>query len=187
MGASKATRLLKQLEAYRTEEVLLDGDLVPKSVAMLVSMLEAETDTHTRYELYLHILLECRLTDKTAAAVKFAQLRYREFGDVTSLMAYSNALVDNGELEAGLMRAREALDLAIREQTLVSYAAGNLVRESIKTGSVETVNKALDALVASTQVPRKEDCALETDWIDEAEALGADAQLISWVRSVAPD
>ena len=67
----------------------------------------------------------------------------------------------------------------------MNYAAGNLVRLSVKTGSVETVNEALEALVDSTQVPRDGDCVLEADWCDEAEALGADMELISWIRSVA--
>jgi hypothetical protein len=185
MKTAEVMKLLKQVEPHRNENVLLDGDWVPKSAALLVSMLEAETDLDNRYEIYGHILLECQLTDKTAAAVKFASARYQEFRDVTSMIAYSNALAANGELAAGLVCAREALEMAIRDQTLVNYAAGNLVRESIKTGSAETVNEALRALVQSTQVPRKGDCALETDWTEEAEALGGDEELISWVRSVA--
>jgi hypothetical protein len=47
------------------------------------------------------------------------------------------------------------------------------------------VNKAMEALIDSTEVPRKGDCVLETDWCDKAEALGADLELISWIRSVA--
>ena len=41
------------------------------------------------------------------------------------------------------------------------------------------------ALVDSTDVPRKGDCVLETDWCDKAKALGADREMISWIRSVA--
>ena len=100
-------------------------------------------------------------------------------------MAYSDALAENGEVEAGVMRAKEALDLAILSQTLVNYAAGNLVRQAIKTGSAEAVNEALDALIDSTKIPRKGDCELESDWIDAAEALGADMELLSWIRSIA--
>ncbi|WP_162918818.1 hypothetical protein [Taklimakanibacter deserti] len=75
--------------------------------------------------------------------------------------------------------------MAIQRQALVNYAAGNLVRLSVKTGSVDKVNEALDALVDSTEAPRKGDCVLDTDWCDEAEALGADREMISWIRSVA--
>jgi len=53
MNAADAMKLLRQVEPYRHENVLLDGDLVPKSAAMLVSMLEAETDTDNRYEIYV--------------------------------------------------------------------------------------------------------------------------------------
>ena len=47
------------------------------------------------------------------------------------------------------------------------------------------LNEALDALADSVEVARKGDCALEADWADEAEALGADKELISWVRALA--
>jgi hypothetical protein len=185
MNTSELKKLLKRIEPHRNEDVLVDGELVPKSVLILMSMLNTETDPDNRYDIYRHVLLECGIANKTAAAVKFALAQYQEFRDVTSLMAYSSALAENDELAAGLSRAKEALNLAIQEQTLVNYAAGNLVRQSIKTGSVATVNEALEALVESTQVPRKGDCALETDWADEAEALGADMEVISWIRSVA--
>jgi hypothetical protein len=114
-----------------------------------------------------------------------AHAQYQEFHDIVSLMNYSGALAENGEVEAGVSRAKEALELAIQKQTCVNYAAENLVRQAIKTGSAEAVNEALDALADSTEVPRKGDCLLETDWTDEAEALGADKELISWVREVA--
>lgn len=73
----------------------------------------------------------------------------------------------------------------MNEGGLVNYAAGHLTRQAIKSGSAEVVNEALDALVDSTQVPRTADCALETDWIDAANALGADKELTDWVRAVA--
>jgi hypothetical protein len=177
--------LLKELDPQRNELVELDGELVPKSAAILMSFLSAEVDSDVRFELYLHAVGECRLALRTAAAVKLAHAQYQEFHDVASLKVYSDALAENGEVEAGVSRAKEALELAIQKQTCVNYAAENLVRQAIKTGSVETVNEALDALADSVEVPRKGDCVLDADWADEAEALGADKELISWVREVA--
>jgi enolase len=185
MIPNELMKLLKKVEPHRNEDVLVDGMLIPKSAALLLSMLDAETEPDNRYDIYQHILLECSLADKTTAAVRFAWARYREFGDVTSLMGYSTALADNGEIAAGIERAREALDLAIRNQHLINYAAGNLVRQSLRTKSVEKINDALNSLVDSTQMPRKEDCALETDWTEQAEALGGDKELILWIRFVA--
>jgi hypothetical protein len=185
MDTDELMELLKQVEPHRDEEVLFDGDRVPKSAAMLATLLETATDPDDRYDIYGHIVVECLVTEKSAVAVKFALARYQEFGDVTSLVAYSKALVKNGDLTSGLLRAREALNLAIQKQTLINYAAGNLVRESIKTGTAVAVNEALEDLVSSTQVPRTGDCALEVDWADKAERLGADLELIAWVRSVA--
>ena len=152
---------------------------------MLMSALAAEVDSIVRFQLYTNAILHCSSARKTAAAVKLAHAQYQEFYDVVSLKVYSEALAENGEVEAGVSRAKEALELAVQMQTLVNYAAENLVRQAIKTGSAEAVNEALDALADSTEVPRKGDCALEVDWADEAEALGADKELISWVRAVA--
>jgi hypothetical protein len=177
--------LLREVHPHRDELVELDGELVPKSAAMLMSVLAAELDSTARFQLYLHAIGEFSITGRTAAAVKLAHAQYQEFRDVASLKVYSEALADNGEVEAGVSRAKEALELAIRERTGVNYAAENLVRQAIKTGSAEVVNEALDALADSTEVPRKGDCVLEADWADEAEALGADKELISWVRAIA--
>lgn len=185
MKTSELMKLLKQIEPHRAEDVSFEGQVVPKSVLMLIARLDVETDQENRYDLYRHILLECQISNKTAAAVKFAKARYEEFSDVTSLVSYSKALVENSEIVEGILRAREALSLAIQEQVLVNFAAGNLVRQAIRTGSVEKVNEALKALADSTQAPRNEDSALETDWADDAERLGANLDLISWVRSVA--
>ena len=177
--------LLREVDPYRNELAELDGELVPKSAAMLMSALAAEIDSTRRFQLYLHAIRECSMTGRIAAAVKVAHAQYHEFHDVASLMEYSGALAENGEVDAGVSRAKEALELAIQQQTLVNYAAENLVRQAIKTGAAEVVNEALDALADSTQVPRKGDCVLEADWAGDAEALGADKELISWVRAIA--
>jgi hypothetical protein len=179
------TPLLKQAEPHRNEVVEVDGMPFPKSAAMLMSVLATETDAIARSQLYHCAILQCRAPNNTAAGVKLAQAQHQEFGETISLMDLSEALIENNELEAGLMRAKEALELAIERQALVNYAAGNLVRLSVKTGSVDKVDEALDLLVDSADVPRNGDCVLDTDWCDKAEALGADMELISWVRSAA--
>jgi len=179
------TALLREVHPRRNELAELDGELVPKSAAMLMYVLAAEVDSTARFQLYSHAIGECSITGRTAAAVKLAHAQYNEFHDVASLMTYSHALAENGDVEAGVSRAKEALQLAIQVRTGVNYAAENLVRQAIKTGSAEAVNEALDALADSVEVPRKGDCVLEADWADQAEALGADKELISWVRAVA--
>ena len=177
--------LVREVHLHRDELVELDGELVPKSVAMLMSVLATEVDPDARFDLYTTAILHCSSARKTAAAVKLAHAQYQELQDIASLKIYSEALAENGEVEAGVSRAKEALELAIQKQTCVNYAAENLVRQAIKTGSAEVVNEALDALADSTEAPRKGDCLLDADWADEAEALGADQELISWVRAIA--
>lgn len=152
---------------------------------MLLSGLATETEWNVRFELYLSAISECGWADNTAAAVKLAQTLHKELRCSTSLMILSRALVRNNELEAGLLRAKEALELSIQMHGGVNDAAGNLVRLTVKTGSVERVNEAMEALIDSTDVPRKWDCVLDIDWCDDAEALGADMELISWIRAVA--
>jgi hypothetical protein len=164
--------------------VTVDGELVPGSVPILLSMLDAETDPDKRWILYLDIVSECSIADQTVAAVKYSAAHFLEFGDVTSLVHYAKVLVANNEFEEGLKRARDAVALAIEQQVLINFAAGQYVREAVKTGSVEAVNMALELLADSTQKPRTEDCRFETDWVDAAEAVGADAELIAWVREV---
>lgn len=177
--------LHKEVEPHRNDVTEFDGELIPKSAAMIMSRLATEVDSTVRFQLYSHAIGECELACMTAAAVKLAHAQFREFHDIASLKVYSQALVENGEVAAGVSRAKEALELAILKQTCVNYAAENLVRQAIKTGSAEAVNEALDALADSVEVARKGDCALEADWADEAEALGADKELISWVRALA--
>lgn len=177
--------LLKQAAPHRNEAVEFDGMPMPKSAAILISALATEIDSNKRFELYLNAISECRAANNAATALKLAEAQHQEFRDVTSLIILSNALTRSNEPEAGLLRAKEALELAIQRRVLVNDAAGDLVRLSVKTGSVETVNEALEALIDSTDVPREQDCVLDTDWCDDAEALGADMELISWIKSVA--
>ena len=87
MDTDELMKLLKKVEPHRNEDVLFDGDRIPKSAAMLATMLETESDPDDRYEIYGHIVVECLVTKKAAVAVKFALARYQEFGDVTSLIA----------------------------------------------------------------------------------------------------
>jgi hypothetical protein len=183
--SSEYIALIKAVEPHRNELVELDGELVPKSIVMLMSALAAEQDWTVRFQIYTTAILHCSSAGRTAAAVKLAHAQCQEFHDIASLMIYSEALAENGEVEAGVLRAKEALQLAIREQTGVNYAAENLVWRAINTGSTEAVNEALDALVDSTNVPRRGDCPLDADWVDAAEALGADPEIISWGRAIA--
>lgn len=184
MTPSDLRALRKQARLHSNEVAEVDGVSMPKSAAMLLSVLATEPDEDARLELYGDAISECSLAGYTAVAVKLAQAKHEEFCDDTSLITLSYALFWNNEPEAALLRAKEALEWAIREQAGINNAAGHLVRMSVKTGSVEAVNEALEALIDSAEVPRTGDCVLDTDWCDKAQALGADMEIISWVRSV---
>jgi hypothetical protein len=157
---------------------------MPKSAAMLLDALATHTDDLTQSRLHSLAVSECLLADKTIAGVKLAQAYHEEFPDDLSLMCLSRALAENNELEAGLLRAQEAFELTIQTRSGINNAGRNLVRLTLETGSVDRVNDAIWALIDSTSIPRKDDCVLDTDWCDKAEALGADMELISWIRTV---
>ena len=94
--------LLREVDHHRNEVVELDGEPVPKSAAILMSCLPAAENSMVRFQIYLKAIGECRLAGKTAAAVKLAHAQYQEFQDIASLRVYSEALTENGEIEAGV-------------------------------------------------------------------------------------
>lgn len=185
MDRSEIRTLLRHAAKFRQNVVSLFGADAPESAALLIGALDQEREDFSRLSLYQGAVTECLITDHVTAAERIAVAAHEEVQDIFSLMALSNTLTDVGKPLQGLAHAKAALVQAMSEQSLVNYAAGNMMRQAVKTGSADVVNEALDALVDSTQVPRTADCALETDWIDAANALGADKKLTGWVRAVA--
>jgi hypothetical protein len=177
--------LIAKLSALRETTVILDGEPLPASVPLLRDMLAAETEPQRRWDLYLFLISECSIADRTAAAARYAAARVAEFGDPTPRIGYARALVADGAVEQGLEQARAAVSLAIERQVLINSVACDHVRIAIRTGSVTAVNQALVMLGDSVDFPRTQDCAFETDWVDAAEALGADPDYIAWAREIA--
>jgi hypothetical protein len=177
--------LLRHVAQFRYQLASVLGVDAPKSASLLIDELAKIDDPTSRLMLYGRAVSECLIQGYLPAAERIAVAAHDELRDVVSLDMLSSTLTDVGKPAEGLAYAKAALAQAMSEQVLVNYAAGNLMRRAIGTSSAEAVNEALDALVDSTQVPRTEDCALETDWIDAAEALGADKEITNWVREVA--
>lgn len=185
MDSRSVTKFYRHARQFRHEIVPLLGGDAPKSAALLIDELARTGDPTARSLLYGAAVGECLTQDYLAVAERIAVARYDEQPDVVTLLALSRTLADVGKLAEGLASAKAALVQAMSEEAMVNYAAGELMRMAIRTGSAAVVNDALDALVDSTQVPRTADCALETDWTDAADALGADKELTQWVREVA--
>lgn len=185
VASAEVTRLMRHVAMYRDKVVSVFGADAPESASLLIDALAQMNDPTSRSGLYKGAVTECLLRDYQSAAERIAVAAHEEFRDIFSLMSLSQTLMDVGKPSEGLVHAKAALAQAMSEQVLLNYAAGHLMRQAVKTGSAEVVNEALDALVDSTQIPRTSDCALETDWIDAAEALGADRVLTDWVHAVA--
>lgn len=182
---SKIGELFRHVGKFRQQVTTLYGADAPGSAATLMDTLAHTEDPLSRDMLYQSAIDECLWKDCNTAAERIAIAYHEECQDIVSQITLSKTLSDVGKPSEGLASARAALNQAMSEGVLVNYAAGNLMRLAVKTGSAATVNDALEDLEDSTQVPRTEDCALETDWIDAAEALGADKELTDWVREVA--
>jgi predicted Zn-dependent protease len=182
---AEVSRLMRHVAKFREKVVSVFGADAPESASRLIDALAQMNDPTSRSGLYKGAVTESLLGGYQSAAERIAVAAHEEFQDIFSLMSLSQTLMDVGKLSEGLSHAKAALAQAMSEQVLLNYAAGHLMRQAVKTGSAEVVNEALEALVDSTQVPRTSDCALETDWIDAAEALGADKVLTDWVRAVA--
>lgn len=176
---------MRHVAKFREKVVSVFGVDAPESASLLIDMLAQTEDPILRATLYGGAVTECLLRGHLSAAERIAVAAHEELQDVPSLMSLSQALSDVGKPSEGLAIAKAALAQAMSEGALVNFAAGHLMRQAIKSGSAKVVNEALDALVDSTQVPRTADCALETDWIEEANAIGADRELTDWVRAVA--
>lgn len=187
MRPDERVGLLKRLARVRNTEVALNGRQVPTSVSILLSMLASETDSDERYQIYEHIVFECKACGRSDLEVEFSKKQHSEFRDLTSLTNYSQALVSDGQFSLGLAAAKDALNIAIREKIIINSVAADYVREAIRTQSVEAVNDALGALVASMDFPRTADSVLELEWMGDAHSLGADEGLLATVRSIAND
>lgn len=185
LASTEIRKLRRHVVKFREKVVSVFGVDAPESASLLIDALDQANDATSRSMLYNGAATECLLLGYMSAAERIAVAAHEELQDIFSLMSLSQTLMDVGKPSEGLAGAKAALAEAMSEQVLVNYAAGHLMRQAVKTGSVEVVNEALNALVDSTQVPRTDDCALETDWIDAAEALGADKALTDWVRAVA--
>jgi hypothetical protein len=185
LASAEVRRLLRHVSNFRAKVVSVFGADAPESALLLIDALARMKDPLSRSGLYRGAVTECLLRGYQSAAERIAVAAHEEFQDIFSLMSLSQTLMDVGKHADGLVHAKAALAQATSEQVLLNYVAGHLMRQAVKTGSAEVVNEALDALVDSTQVPRTSDCALETDWIDATEALGADRELTDWVRAVA--
>ncbi|MEG3149645.1 hypothetical protein U1769_07075 [Sphingomonas sp. ZT3P38] len=150
-------------------------------------MLASETDSDERYQIYEHIVFECKFCERSDLEVEFAKEKHSEFSELTSLTNYSQALISDGQFFLGLAAAKEALNIAIQEKTIINSVAVDYVREAIRTKSVEAVNDALRALIASMDCPRTADSVLELEWMGDAQSLGADEGLLAIIRSIAND
>lgn len=185
LDRTELKRLLRHVAKFRERIVSVFGVAAPESASFLIGALAQTEDPMFRSTLYGGAVTECLLKGCLSAAERIAVAAHEEFQDILSLMSLSGTLCDVGKPLEGLACATAALAQAVSERVYVNFAAGNLMRQAIRTGSVDAVNEALDALIDSTQVPRTSDCALETDWIDAANALGADRELTDWVHAVA--
>lgn len=185
MHRKEVGSFLRAIENFRSERDQINGVIAPKSALMALQEKDQTDVSGVRFEIYTAAIIECLRAKCFDAAVDLAEMRMTEFSDIASAVGLSTTLVKSDHLERGLSVAKSALEKAVIEGTLINYAAGNLVRQSLLSNDISVINNAIDALIDSTQVPRSSDCKLELDWIDSARSIGVDDEILDWISKVA--
>ncbi|MDR3570974.1 MAG: hypothetical protein P4L81_02115 [Candidatus Pacebacteria bacterium] len=174
-------QLSSDLRHLRDQTVTGDG-VEPSGINFLKSMLPELTDPDDRYRIYQYLLSELRIHSDFVGALEWAQKRLVEFGDIVSRDSVARALLELGRNLEALTEFRIAFRAAVESNKLVNFTFGEFMRAMVKVGDIETVNSVTREYFA-LKLPKSEaDCALETDWLDVAEAQGAQRELIGELR-----
>ena len=176
--------LIKQRVSLRDKKADLNGSKLPASVLMLIQLLESSADKDVRYDVYQHLLSECRITQSSELECQFGKMHYEEFRDSLSAMKYASALIECKKFEMGIAVSKSALKAAISDQAFINDTATSYIREAVKTNLVEYVNEAIYLMLESVDLPRLEDCKLETDWLEAAVQIGANQSMLDKVRAL---
>jgi hypothetical protein len=145
-------------------------------------MLSELADPDDRYHIYQYLFSELTIQSDFAGALEWAQKRLVEFGDIVSRGSVAKALLELGRNLEALTEFRIAFRAAVESNKLVNFVFGEFMRAMVKVGDIETVNGVSREYLALKPPKSEADCALETDWLDAAEAQGAQRELIGELR-----
>ncbi len=170
-------------ELRRLREASAASDSVePPGMVLLKDMLSRSTNEEDKYSIYRHLVSELTLIGDFAGALEWARRRFLEFGDIVSQCVVGSALLELGRSSEALNEFEQAFRAAVKSNELINYTFGEFMRAAVKMRELAKVESIAQEFLALKRPKAKADCALEDDWLDAAEALGARRHLIGKLR-----
>ncbi|WP_158813298.1 hypothetical protein [Methylocapsa sp. S129] len=151
-------------------------------VVWLRDMLFHLSDPEDRYFVYHTLGVELRILGDVAGALECGRIRLAEFGDIVSRGVFARALLDLDRHLDAIEEFKKAFHLAAESGELINYTFGELMRAAVSVVDVETIDSVSQEFLALKLGKSTDDCQLEMDWMDAAEALGVRPELINELR-----
>jgi hypothetical protein len=159
-----------------------DGTKEPPGVWWLRTLLDSSTDLKGRSTVYGLLIAELKIQNDLSGALDCARNRLVEFDDIVSRAVFARVLLDMGRAPDAVIEFKTAFDIAARNKVLVNYTFGELMRAAVIAKDIDTMHTISKRFLALRQRVSTNDCRLETDWMDAAEALGSNPQLMAKLR-----
>lgn len=155
--------LRTEIRQRREPAEMLDGKLVPGSVAFIRHMLATVSDPHDRDDLLGELAGEYLRADMHDAHLLVQRERAANHPDAAIMwlgLAHSLSLRDDGAEEAKQAVAK-GVEISRQVGTLVRYALTTQAQIARKTGDRVLFARALRELIADAPNPREDDCELD--------------------------
>ena len=159
-----------------------NGEASAKSVAWIKSVLAAEQDSQSRYEIYTFLIVELSSYGDLDEALVIGRQQNAEFEDVNSFMTTGLILRKTGDHRVALLDFIRAYDLAEEAGELINYTFGELAREAATLSDVVTIERYCKRFLATKPTNFDCDSGLKMDWIAYACDIGVDQNLLTAVQ-----
>jgi hypothetical protein len=153
------------------------------SVRLLKTLLSNLSESDDRFVVYGLLRGELHLDGNFEAALECARAALTEFDDITSRCILARELLETGRSVEAVREFQIAFLLAAETNTLVNYVFGEFMRAAVGIGDIELIETTSEEFLGLKCVESREDCRFETDWLDEARALGVHENIIKGLCS----
>lgn len=187
--------LRNKLTELRENMVDTGFGIVPKSISLLLKMLDSPKDSNEIADIYFYLDAELIRWGNIALRVQFLQSFCQKFpNDPLSYATLSHALAElfladpeqNQEskkdaLDAGL----RSLDIAHRENRFIRYCGSSLARLAISLNDYDVLHRALKYLVSSEAANCENDIPkFECDYISNIDSSRVDNELLNKYKNI---
>jgi hypothetical protein len=178
---TRLSEILDALKAARGQTRGYQGDMIPEGAGLLLDLLETEDDETIRAACFDLLAVELGLSGKTELGLKVAERRLDEFGDSVSHIYRARALLRAGKTDEASRAADAAIEMALAEDAFVNDTMLSAVRLAVESRDQARVGRAVRVLLTGFRPKARGDLRFESDWLDEARALGVDPGLLDQV------